>query len=63
MQSLEQTNTQKLEELRKTLDDNMAKLQEANGKKLDEFIATDATVVTADNAAERRAEVQKRLEQ
>ena len=34
-----------------------------NGKKLDEFIATDATVVTADNAAERRAEVQKRLEQ
>ena len=33
-----------------------------NGKKLDEFIATDATVVTADNAAERRAEVEKRLE-
>jgi len=32
-----------------------------NGKKLDEFIATDATVVTADNAAERRAEVEKRL--
>ena len=34
-----------------------------NGKKLDEFIATDATVVTADNAAERRAEVEKRLGQ
>ena len=32
-----------------------------NGKKLDEFIATDATIVTADNAAERRAEVEKRL--
>lgn len=32
-----------------------------NGKKLDEFIATDATVVTAENAAERRAEVEKRL--
>ena len=32
-----------------------------NGKKLDEFIATDATVVSADNAAERRAEVEKRL--
>ena len=32
-----------------------------NGKKLNEFIATDATVVTADNAAERRAEVEKRL--
>ena len=31
--------------------------------KLDEFIATDATVVTADNAAERRAEVEKRLGQ
>ena len=30
-------------------------------QKLDEFIATDATVVTADNAAERRAEVEKRL--
>lgn len=34
-----------------------------NGKKLDEFIATDATIVTADNAAERRAEVEKRLGQ
>ena len=34
-----------------------------NGKQLDEFIATDATVVTADNAAERRAEVEKRLGQ
>ena len=34
-----------------------------NGKKLDEFIATDATDVTADNAAERRAEVEKRLGQ
>ena len=34
-----------------------------NGKKLDEFIATGATVVTADNAAERRAEVEKRLGQ
>ena len=34
-----------------------------NSKKLDEFIATDATVVTADNAAERRAEVEKRLGQ
>lgn len=34
-----------------------------NGKKLDEFIATDATVVTADNAAKRRAEVEKRLGQ
>ena len=34
-----------------------------NGKKLDEFIATEATVVTADNAAERRAEVEKRLGQ
>lgn len=34
-----------------------------NGKKLDEFIATDAAVVTADNAAERRAEVEKRLGQ
>lgn len=34
-----------------------------NGKKLDEFIATDATVVTADNAAERRDEVEKRLGQ
>ena len=34
-----------------------------NGKKLNEFIATDATVVTADNAAERRAEVEKRLGQ
>ena len=34
-----------------------------NGKKLDKFIATDATVVTADNAAERRAEVEKRLGQ
>lgn len=34
-----------------------------NGKKLDEFIATDATVVTADNAAERRAKVEKRLGQ
>ena len=34
-----------------------------NGKKLDEFIATDATAVTADNAAERRAEVEKRLGQ
>ena len=32
-----------------------------NGKKLDEFIATDATVVTADNAADRRAEVEKRM--
>ena len=32
-----------------------------NGKQLDEFIATDATVVTADNAAERRAEVEKRM--
>ena len=34
-----------------------------NGKKLDEFIATDATIVTADNAAERRTEVEKRLGQ
>ena len=32
-----------------------------NGKTLEKFIATDATVVTADNAAERRAEVEKRL--
>lgn len=32
-----------------------------NGKQLDEFIATDATVVTADNAADRRAEVEKRM--
>lgn len=32
-----------------------------NGKTLEKFIATDATVVTAENAAERRAEVEKRL--
>ncbi len=32
-----------------------------NGKTLEKFIATDATVVTAGNAAERRAEVEKRL--
>lgn len=32
-----------------------------NGKTLDKFIATDATVVTAENAAERRTEVEKRL--
>lgn len=32
-----------------------------NGKTLEKFIATDATVVTAENAAERCAEVEKRL--
>lgn len=32
-----------------------------NGKTLEKFIATDATVVTAENAAERRTEVEKRL--
>ena len=32
-----------------------------NGKTLEKFIATAATVVTAGNAAERRAEVEKRL--
>ena len=32
-----------------------------NEKTLEKFIATDATVVTAENAAERRAEVEKRL--
>ena len=32
-----------------------------NGKTLEKFIATDATVVTAENAAVRRAEVEKRL--
>lgn len=32
-----------------------------NGKTLEKFIATDATIVTAENAAERRAEVEKRL--
>ena len=32
-----------------------------NGKTLEKFIATDATVVTAENGAERRAEVEKRL--
>ena len=32
-----------------------------NGKTLEKFIATDATVVTTENAAERRAEVEKRL--
>ena len=34
-----------------------------NGKNWTSSFATDATVVTADNAAERRAEVEKRLGQ
>lgn len=38
-----------------------AAVEALNGKTLEKFIATDATVVTADNAAERRAEVEKRL--
>ena len=37
LQSLERTNTLKLEELRKTLADNMAALQAENTKKLDEI--------------------------
>ena len=32
-----------------------------NGKTPEKFIATDASVITAENAEERRAEVEKRL--